>query len=259
MARNDATAARAARPQNASTTGRGARPAAAAAPEKKPGRIKQFGEVFRMTQEADRTTLPYMLLGLFGAIVVGVLLSWLVFRSPWYGVFLGLAVGLLIAMFILARKAELAAFTRIKDQPGAPLAAMQSIRRGWDVYEEPVQMDPRSQKMIFRASGRGGVALVAEDGSGTSMRLLDKESKRVARVLHGEPVPVNRIIVGEGEGQVPLHKLPTYMQRMQKALTRDESAAVTKRLSALTPSIRSAVPQGIDPSRTRVSKRSMMR
>src|SRR5699024_1727520 len=125
----------------------------------KKGRIKQIVEVYKYTQEVDRSTLPWMIGAIAGAIVLGVLVSALVLDSPWYGIFMGLAIGILIAMMILARKAERAAFGRIKGQPGAALAAMQSIRRGWNVDDEPVQIDPRSQKMLFRASGRAGIAV----------------------------------------------------------------------------------------------------
>src|SRR5699024_4407268 len=82
------------------------------------------------------------------------------------------------------------------------LAAMQSIRRGWNVDDEPVQIDPRSQKMLFRASGRAGIAVVAEDSSGISMKLLEKERRSIRRVLQHDNVPVHQIVVGDGEGEV---------------------------------------------------------
>lgn len=224
---------------------------------KKPGRLKQMLEVFKYTQEVDRSTLPLMILAVVGAIAVGVLLTVLIFDSPWYGIFMGLAVGVLIAMIILARKAERAAFDRIKDQTGAALAAMQSIRRGWNVEDEPVQIDPRSQKMLFRASGRAGIAVVAEDSTGISMKLLEKERRSIRRVLQHDNVPVHQIVVGDGEGEVPLHKLPTYMQRMKKQLTKQESAQVTKRLNALHRSLRQQVPKGVDPMRARPNRKAM--
>ncbi|WP_270407775.1 DUF4191 domain-containing protein [Brachybacterium paraconglomeratum] len=224
---------------------------------KKPGRLKQMLEVFKYTQEVDRSTLPLMILAVVGAIAVGVLLTVLIFDSPWYGIFMGLAVGVLIAMIILARKAERAAFDRIKGQTGAALAAMQSIRRGWNVEDEPVQIDPRSQKMLFRASGRAGIAVVAEDSSGISMKLLEKERRSIRRVLQHDNVPVHQIVVGDGEGEVPLHKLPTYMQRMKKQLTKQESAQVTKRLNALHRSLRQQVPKGVDPMRARPNRKAM--
>src|SRR5699024_5041710 len=136
-------------------------------------RLKQMVEVFKYTQQKDRSTAPLMILALLGSTAVGIVLTWLIFDSPWYGIFLGLAVGTLIAMLLLARKAERAAFARIKGQAGAALASMQSIRRGWDVNDEPVQVDPRSQKMVFRAAGRAGVAIVAEDSSSISLKLLE--------------------------------------------------------------------------------------
>lgn len=224
---------------------------------KKLGRLKQMFEVFKYTQEVDRSTLPLMILAIVGAIAVGVLLTVLIFDSPWYGIFMGLAVGVLIAMIILARKAERAAFDRIKGQTGAALAAMQSIRRGWNVEDEPVQIDPRSQKMLFRASGRAGIAVVAEDSTGISMKLLEKERRSIRRVLQHDNVPVHQIVVGDGEGEVPLHKLPTYMQRMKKQLTKQESAQVTKRLNALHRSLRQQVPKGVDPMRARPNRKAM--
>lgn len=224
---------------------------------KKPGRIKQIIEVFKYTQEIDRSTLPLMLVALVASIVVGVVLTLLIFSSPWYGIFMGFAVGLLIAMMILARKAERAAFSRIKGQPGAALAAMQSIRRGWNVEEEPVQIDARSQKMLFRASGRAGIAVVAEDSTSTSMKLLEKERRSIRRVLQHDNVPVHQIVIGDGEGEIPLHKLPSYMQRMKKQLTKNEAAQVSKRLNALHRSLRQSIPKGVDPMRARPNRKAM--
>ncbi|MGY5764597.1 DUF4191 domain-containing protein [Brachybacterium sp. DNPG3] len=224
---------------------------------KKTGRIRQMIDVFKYTQEIDRTTAPWMLGAVAASIVVCILLSWLVFNSPWYGIFMGVLVGILAAMLILARKAERAAFSRIEGQPGAPLAAMQSIRRGWNVSEEPVQVDPRSQKMLFRASGRAGIVVVAEDASNISMKLLEKERRSIRRVLQQEGVPVHQIVVGEGDGEIPLHKLPSHMMRMKKVLTQAEASQVAKRLAALQRSIRQSVPKGIDPMRARPNRRAM--
>lgn len=230
---------------------------AAEKPKKEPGRLKQMLEVFKYTQSVDKATAPLMIGAIVLSIVVFVLLSWLVFDSPWYGVFLGLAVGVLVAMIILARRAERAAFERIKDQPGAALAAMQSIRRGWNVSEEPVQIDPRSQKMLFRASGRPGIVIVAEDASNLSLKLIEKERRAIGRVLPHDEVPIHQIVVGDGEGQVPLHKLPSHMTRLKRTLTKDEAAQVTKRLAALQRSIRQAVPKGVDPMRARPNRKAM--
>ncbi|MDO5661273.1 MAG: DUF4191 domain-containing protein [Brachybacterium sp.] len=223
--------------------------------QKKPGRIKQMVEVYKYTQSTDRTTLPYMLIGLIAPIVGFVLLTLLLFSSPWYGLFIGLLVGILVAMFILARKAEAAAYARIEGQKGAALAAMQSIRRGWNVEQEPAALNPRSQDMIYRASGRAGVALVAESSSAPVLRLLDKEERRLHKVLPN--VPVHQVIVGNGEGEVPLHRLANHMTRMKNRLTRDESAQVSKRLQAMPGPIRQAIPKGVDPMRARPNRKAL--
>lgn len=229
--------------------------AAAAAPAKKPGRLKQMAQVFRETQKMDSSTLPLMLAGLLVPVVVAVALTWWLLKSPWYGVFVGLMIGLLVAMFILARKAEAAAYGRIAGQKGAALAAMQSIRRGWNVEEEPCAIDPRSQDMVFRASGRAGVALVTESSSGKAMRLLHKEASRLERLLPN--VPVHQIVVGDGEGDLPLSKLANHMMRMRPTLTKEESAAVAKRLRAMPSPVRQAIPKGVDPMRARPDRRAM--
>lgn len=224
---------------------------------KKPGRIKQMVEVFHMTRKVDRSLVPLMLLATVVSLAVAISFSWVILNSPWYGIFLGLAIALLASMFILARKAEAAAFNRIRGQQGAALAAMQSIRRGWNVEEEPVQLDPRSQTMIFRAYGRAGIVLVAENGSNVSLKLMEKERRNIRRVLNHENVPVHQVVVGDGEGEVPLHKLPSHMTRMKKVLTRNESAEVSKRLAALKRSLRQSIPAGVDPMRARPNRKAM--
>lgn len=232
-------------------------PAGSAAPKpaKKPGRIKQMVQVFRHTQEIDSSTLPLMILGLLAPIAVAVLLTWFIFHSIWYGVFIGLMIGILVAMFILARKAERAAYGRIKGQQGAALAAMQSIRRGWNVEEEPCAIDPRSQDMVFRATGRAGVALVVESTSAKAMSLLTKERSRMNRLLPN--VPVHAIVVGEEKGQVPLPKLAGHMMRMRPVLSKEEVTAVVKRLRAMPSPLRQAIPKGVDPMRARPDRKAM--
>lgn len=226
-----------------------------AKPAKKPGRLKQMFQVFQQTQEIDRSTLPFMLLGFVVPIVLGVVATLLILDSPWYGLFIGVLVGILAALFILARKAEAAAYGRIRGQKGASLAALQSIRRGWNVEEEPCAIDPRSQDMVFRASGRAGVALVVESSSTRVLSLLSKEKGKLARLLPN--VPVHQIVVGDGEGEIPIHKLASHMTRMRPKLTKQEAGVVAKRLRTMPNSIRQSIPKGVDPMRARPNRKAM--
>ncbi|MGP9693080.1 DUF4191 domain-containing protein [Brachybacterium sp. AOP25-B2-12] len=224
-------------------------------PPKKPGRIKQMYQVYQQTQEIDRRTLPYMLLGLIVPVIVAVPLTWWLMGTPWYGVFIGIMLGVLAALFILARKAEAAAYGRIRGQQGAALAALQSIRRGWNVEEHPAAIDRRTQSMVFRASGRAGIALVVESSSGPTLAMLRKEKRILDRIVPN--VPVHEIVVGEGEGEVPIHKLATYMTRMRPKLTKQEAGVVAKRLRALPNPVSQAIPKGVDPMRARPNRKAL--
>ncbi len=222
---------------------------------KRPGRIKQMYQAYQQTQREDPTTLPWMIGALVASIALFTLLMWLIFKAPLYGAFIGLLIGVLAAMFILGRRAERAAYAKIEGQPGAALAAMQSIRRGWNVEREPAAMDPRSQAMLFRASGRSGIALVTENTGGPGRKLMQKESQRLERLFPG--VPIHQILVGRGEGQTPLPKLAADMQRMKRTLTRDEAGEVTRLLLAMPNPIRQAIPKGMDPMRARPNRKAM--
>lgn len=219
------------------------------------GRIAQIREVYRLTKGVDPNTPWILLLCFLVPVVVAVAIAFLL-GYPFYGLFVGLPLGLLVAMFVFARKAETAAYSQIEGQQGAAVAAMRSIRRGWNVHEEPVAMDPRSGALIFRATGRPGIALVAEAPNHTSARkLLDKEKRKVERLLPN--VPVHSMIVGRGKDEVPLTAVVKTMGKYPKSLTAQEAAAVQKRLSALPSPVRSAMPKGVDPFRARPDRKAL--
>ncbi|MDO5644939.1 MAG: DUF4191 domain-containing protein [Dermabacter sp.] len=227
---------------------------APAAP-KKPGRIKQMVEVYKQTQAIDSSTLPWMLAALIGLTVLFSVVLWLIFDAPVYGAFLGLGFGILAAMIILARKAQRAMYSRIEDQQGATLAVMQQIPRGWNVESDPAAFDARSRTMIFRASGRAGIALVAEGSSAAAQRLMSKEVSRMNRMFPN--VPVHAIHVGRGEDEIPLPKLNSFLTRMKSTLTKAEAGEIGRRLRALPNPIRQAIPKGIDPMRVRPNRKAL--
>ncbi|CAM5780141.1 DUF4191 domain-containing protein [Cellulomonas persica] len=227
--------------------------ASPAAPKTKKVRwYHQLWEAFKMTRETDPAITWILLATFVGTLAVGVIAGVLL-SSVVYFILLALPFALLATMFVLARRAEAAAYSRIEGQPGAALAALRTIRRGWTFVEEPVAIDPRSQDMVFRGVGRPGVVLVAE-GTGNPARLLEAERKRTARVLPSVPVIV--LQTGRHEGQVPLPKLPGKLRRLKPQLTKQEVAEVTKRLQALG-GARLPVPKGVDPMRVRPDRKGM--
>lgn len=214
---------------------------------------KNIWQAYQLTRSMDRA-VTWWLLGTFVvvmAIAVGVGLAVGQFV---YLILVGLPFAILAVLLILVRRTERAAYRRIEGQPGAALSALRTIRRGWEFPEEPVAMDPRTQDLVFRGVGRPGVVLVAEGPPHRAAKLLEKERKRVTRVL--PKVPVIEIQVGDAEGQVPLAKLARKVQRLRPELSKQATAEVTKRLKALG-GARLPVPKGIDPMRVRPDRKGM--
>jgi predicted lipid-binding transport protein (Tim44 family) len=229
---------------------RNTRPEAPAEPPQ--GRIKQVRAVFTMTRKADPAVVWWMLGSLVGGVVIGYLIG-LAVDHPIYVGILGLMVGVLGAVAILGRRAERAAFSQIGDQKGAAGYAMKSLRRGWNVEEQPIAIDPRSQDLVFRAVGRPGVVLVTEGPTQRVNRLAENERKRMARIL--KDVPVIVINAGDAEGQVPLRKLSRVIMRKKPVLTKAEVSEVAKRLRALG-TARLPIPKGVDPTRMRPDRKA---
>jgi len=221
--------------------------------QKKTRWYHQVWQAYGMTRKQD-PAVTWLMLGAFVAVLAVAVLIGLAWGHPVYTLLLGLPFGLLAAMFILARRAETAAYSQIEGQPGASRAALGTIRRGWNFPEDPVAVDPRTQDLVFRGVGRAGVVLVGEGPAPRIGRLLEAERKKTARVLPN--VPITLVQSGSGEDQVPLKKLPRTVQKLKPTLTKQETAEVIKRLTALG-AVRLPVPKGVDPMRARPDRKGM--
>lgn len=218
----------------------------------KQGRVAQFRAVFAMTRKQDPAVVWWMLLALFGttglALLIGLLLG-----HPIYVTVLGVPLGLMLALALLARRAERAAFARLAGQPGAAGAALQGLRRGWNVEQQPVAVNPRTQDLVFRAVGRPGIVLVTEGPLPRVTQLVENERKRMSRVLPN--VPVTIVHAGDADGQVPLQKLSRKIMRLKPALTKTQVSEVSKRLTALG-AAKLPIPKGVDPMRARPDRKA---
>lgn len=219
----------------------------------KQGRLAQLRAVFQMTRRADPAVVWWMLLAVAGAMAVGFLVGALIGQAIYVTV-LGFLVGVMLATVVLARRAERAAFAQLAGQPGAALAALQNVKRGWDIEEQPVAVDPRSQDLVFRAVGRPGVLLVTEGPLPRVARLAEQERKRIGKLV-GAEVPVTVLHAGDGEGQVPLRKLRGAVLKLRPKLTKTEVAEIGKRLRAFG-AVKPPIPKGIDPMRMRPDRRA---
>jgi hypothetical protein len=220
---------------------------------KKQGRIAQLRAVFTMTRKADPAVVWWMLLVFAGTMLVGVLLG-LALGHPIYVSVLTLPIAVMLALLIMARRAERAAYAQLAGRPGGSGAALGNLRRGWNVEQEPVAVDPRTQDLVFRAVGRPGVVLVTEGPLPRVKRLAEQERKRIARVL-GPNVPVTVFHAGDEEGQVPLPKLGRTIMKQRPTLTKGEVSEVARRLRAIG-GARLPIPKGVDPTRARPDRKA---
>ncbi len=213
----------------------------------------QLWQAYQMTRQTDPAVTWIILAVFFGVVAVGVLVGILTGHVV-YVLLLSLPLAVLGAMVVLARRAETAAYARIEGEPGAAIAALGTLRRGWTFTQEPVAVDPRTRDMVFRGVGRPGVVLVGEGPAHRIGKLLESERKRTARVVSG--APVHLIQVGDGPDQVALRKLPRTVTKLKPQLTKPEVAEVLRRVTSLG-AAKLPVPKGIDPTRARPDRKGL--
>ncbi|MFF7362981.1 DUF4191 domain-containing protein [Streptomyces sp. NBC_01335] len=192
------------------------------------GRLKQIALTYKMTRRSD-PKIGLVLAGL-GIVVFGVILAiGFAIGHPLYLGILGFVLAVLAMMIVFGRRAEAAAFGQMEGQPGAAAAVLDRIGRGWTTT--PAVAMNRSQDVVHRAVGKAGIVLVAEGNPNRVKSLLAAEKKRMARIV--VDVPVHDIIVGDGEGQVPLKKVRTKMLKYPRILSGPQVTAANDRLRAM--------------------------
>jgi hypothetical protein len=165
----------------------------------------------------------------------------------------GVLGGLLLALVILGRRAERAAYSQIEGQPGAVGAVLRSsLRRGWVGSEMPVSVNGKTQDAVYSAVGRGGVVLISEGPVSRTRRMLDDERRKVIKVVPN--VATTLISVGPDDDSVPLHKLARRLTKIKPTLTKAEVLAVNNRLSSMSKA-GLPIPKGIDPTKMRSPRR----
>lgn len=213
-------------------------------------------QVFQMTRRYDSSIVWLLALSFAVPIGASIILGVLIYRANILGlvvsIITGVVVGLLIAIIVLGRRAEKAAYGQIAGEPGAVGAVLKSgLRRSWVGSEMPVNVSPRTQDAVYRAVGRGGVVLIGEGPRSRTQPMLDKERASVHRILPN--VPINFLYVGPDADSVPLHRIVAKLGRYKNVLTKAEVLAVSNRLSSLGKN-GMPIPKGIDPMRVRAQR-----
>jgi hypothetical protein len=220
------------------------------------GRIRttmsSLAQNWRMTQQVYRT-LPLEVGGIaLGAFLVVFLPVWRFLNWP-TALLVALPMALLAGTFWFSRRAMKAAYTQIDGQPGAAAAVIQSMRGGnWLVT--PAVAANKNQDLINRVVGKPGVVLVSEGPSSRVVPMLANERKRTARWL--PEVPIYEIQVGNDEGQVPLGKLQSALNKLPRNLRGGEVTEIRRRLDALGNAATSMpIPKGPMPTSARQVRR----
>lgn len=221
-----------------------------------PGRLKQIRQAYTMTKKVD-TKIGLIIAGV-GLLTFGVFLAiGFAIEHPVYLGILGFIVAFLAMAIVFGRRAERAAFGQMEGQPGAVAAVLNNIRRGWTASTTPVAVT-RSQDAVYRAVGRAGIALIGEGNPNRVRQLLASEKKKMARVV-GD-IPVHDIVVGNGEGEVPLKKLQIHLMRLPRAITPGQVTETNDRLRALGDLLSKApIPKGPMPKGARMPKGGQVR
>jgi hypothetical protein len=196
-------------------------------------RRQQFAATYRMAKQSD-TRLGLWLLGTFvvGA-AVGFGLFWFL---PGDGV-LGLVIaivgallfGTLLTLIVFGRRAQKAAYQQMDGQVGAAANALKMLRRGWKV--DPLIAFTKQQDVVHRVVGPPGIVLVGEGNPHRLRTLLANERRKHERVA--ADTPIHEVVVGSGEGQVPLPKLVRHVQKLGRAVKPADLTDVLNRLKAL--------------------------
>jgi uncharacterized protein DUF4191 len=214
------------------------------------GRMRQIKRAYQVTHEHDRA-LPYLLLAAFllplaAAVIIGLLTDQLLNL-----IFVGLGLAILLPMIVLVRRAKAATYKRYAGQAGSAEVALSMLPKKW--ISAPVIAANRSQDVVHRTLGPGGLVLIGEGEPGRVKALLASEVKKHERVAYG--VPVTTLVMGNKAGQVPLDKLADHIRKLPKTLQPNQVTDIRQRLRALDavrPTI--PVPKGPMPTNPRQVK-----
>ncbi|OYN74620.1 DUF4191 domain-containing protein [Mycolicibacterium sphagni] len=213
-------------------------------------RRSQLWQAFQMQRKEDKRLLPYMI-GAFvlivaAAVVAGVLVGGF---TTYMLIPLGVVLGALVAFIIFGRRAQKSVFTKAEGQTGAAAWALDNLRGKWRVT--PGIAATGHFDAVHRVIGRPGVIFVAEGSPARVRPLLAQEKKRTARLV-GD-IPIYDVIVGNGEGEVPLSKLERHLTRLPANITVKQMDSLESKLTALgTRAGPAAMPKGPLPAQAKM-------
>jgi hypothetical protein len=189
----------------------------------------QLWQAFNMQRKEDKRLLPYMIAAF--VLIVGVSVAvgvWAGGLTMFTMITLGVVLGVLVMFIIFSRRAQRAVYSKAEGQTGAAAWVLDNLRGKWRVT--PGVAATGHFDAVHRVLGRPGVILVGEGSAVRVKPLLAQEKKRTARLV-GE-VPIYDIVVGNGEGEVPLGKLERHLTKLPANINAKQLDTLESRLAA---------------------------
>ena len=213
-------------------------------------RRAQLWQAFKMQRKEDKRLLPYMIAAFAvivgAAVAVGLLVGGI---SAYMMPVLGVVLGVLVAFIVFGRRAQKSVYLKAEGQVGAAAWALENLRGKWRVT--PGVAANGHLDAVHRVIGRPGVIFVGEGSAARVKPLLAQEKKRTARLV-GE-APIYDVIVGNGEGEIPLSKLERHMNRLPANISVKQMDVLESKLSALGSRVGpAAMPKGPMPAQAKM-------
>lgn len=213
-------------------------------------RLRQFGTAFTFARRHDKLLVLWLigafLVPLAAAVALSVVTGLWLFIMP-----AGFLFAVLATMIVFNRRISKATFAEIDGKPGAAAALLQNMRGNWRVT--PAAAFTPQQDMAHRIIGRPGIILVVE-GSVTRLKnAIAQEKKRIQRIA--PDTPIYDVVIGDGEGEVPLRKLQSHLVKLPRNITPRQVNALEERLRALA-GTKPPIPKGPLPKGARMPKGS---
>ena len=196
----------------------------------KPSRISQLKQAYRITKQAD-PKIGLILLGVFVfASVVGFALFWLI-PPAWLvaDIVTGLLIGVLATLIVFGRRATKSQLKQMEGQPGAAVAVLSMLKRGWRT-DQMIAFN-RQQDIVHRLVGPPGIILIGEGNPNRLRPLMAAERVKHQRVA--SEAPIHEVVIGYGEGEVPLAKLNRHVTKMKRQVQPAQITDLLARLKAL--------------------------
>jgi len=196
----------------------------------KQGRISQLIQAYKLTRHGD-PRIGLVLLGTFlGAAVIGFVVLYVV-PPRWvaFDIVTAVLIGVLAALIVFGRRATKSQLKQIEGKPGAAVAVLGMLRRGWHT-DQAIAFN-RQQDVVHRLVGPPGIVLIGEGNPNRLRSLMTAERTRHQRVV--SEAPVHEVIVGNEPGEVPLGKLTRHMTKMKRQVEPAEITDILARLKAV--------------------------